>query len=235
MTQHQKIRLSPEKIELAHQKKNFLAREAIQFDLLLNFGGKERLNATVQVSTNSDSGSYHDEKWRTNIRESLEYFCITNFGFFEINTLRCIYMRIFFMLPYKLNDPGTKWSEFNPSPSEKGFDAGKLTFGANIGDAPDDWYVVFADKEKHLLQHASYIVTANKSLEKAESDPHAIQYLDYENIDGIPIARSWNFFGWKADSGLTNKLGNAKISNVKFIEGFKKNFKIPEEFIEVVQ
>jgi hypothetical protein len=43
----------------------------------------------------------------------------------------------------------------------------KLTFKSGTGDAPDDWYVVYADKKTNLLETA-YIVTLKAGKEEAE-------------------------------------------------------------------
>lgn len=43
-----------EVIETAHKKDIFLAKEAIQYDAVINFGGNEILNANITVSTSSD-------------------------------------------------------------------------------------------------------------------------------------------------------------------------------------
>ncbi|MDF1518586.1 MAG: hypothetical protein P1P79_11635, partial [Lutibacter sp.] len=46
-----------QKIEKAHQKKKFLSKEAIQFDLKLTFGGQEKLDAKITLLTNSSKGA----------------------------------------------------------------------------------------------------------------------------------------------------------------------------------
>jgi hypothetical protein len=55
----------------------------------------------------------------------------------------------------------------------------------------DDWYVVYANATTHLIE--KYIVTA-KAEKKKPKKLHAIQYLEYTTIDGIPIAK-WVFLG----------------------------------------
>lgn len=42
---------------------------------------------------------------------------------------------------------------------EKDHQTAKLTFEKGIGDAPDDWYVVYTDPENNTMQAAAYIVT----------------------------------------------------------------------------
>eukprot|EP00903_Cladosiphon_okamuranus_P000645 g643.t1 len=95
--------------------------------------------------------------------------------------------------------------------SDKVYLTSKLSFEPGTGDAPDDWYVLYADPDSKLLQVAAYIVTAGKDKAEAEKDPHAIEYLNYQNTGGIPIATEWKFWGWQADQGLTDQLGVIKV------------------------
>jgi hypothetical protein len=34
---------------------------------------------------------------------------------------------------------------------------------------------------------------------RSRENPHAIQYLEYKDVDGIPIATKWIFWAWKME------------------------------------
>jgi hypothetical protein len=58
-----------------------------------------------------------------------------------------------FPFPHKLSDPGTIWNEYdNKEKDATNYLTEKLTFKSGTGDAPDDWYVVYADKKTNLLE-----------------------------------------------------------------------------------
>jgi hypothetical protein len=136
------------------------------------------------------------------------------------------------MFPYKLSDPGTQWQSYkNEEKDAASFITEKLTFKPETGDAPDDWYIVYADQNSNLIQKAAYIVTAYGSKEEAEKNPHAIQYADYEDVNGVPIATKWTFWGWNTKDGLTEQLGEAKLSNIQFLKNSASLFEIPKEFM----
>ncbi|PQJ72824.1 hypothetical protein [Polaribacter butkevichii] len=222
-----------QKIETTHNKDAFLKNEAVQFDAAIEFGGNEIFNATITVSTTSDIA-------RITYKNGDEIF-VNKENIFVSPSLdknpgvrfHAYTWSYFFLFPYKLNDNGTKWNDdFKTNETTNTFDVAKLTFGANIGDAPDDWYIVYADKKSHLLEHAAYIVTSGKTKEAAEADPHAIKYEDYKTIDGIPFATNWGYYGWNIETGLSDKIGSAKITNIHFVEGFRKSFAIPENYIK---
>ena len=222
-----------ESVEQAHAKDAFKAYEAIQFDIQLFFGGRERLNGTLTLSTDSRQGLIATKEGKKiYFQDDKIYFApdTENVAGTRFSAYTWPY---FFMLPYKLNDPGTVWNDYpDKSMNGENYLTHKLSFEPGTGDAPDDWYVVYADEESELLQAAAYIVTAGQSQEEAEKDPHAIEYLKYETVQGIPIATAWKFWGWQADQGLTDQLGEAQLSNIQMLKETGEVFTPPTDFIE---
>lgn len=220
-------------LEKAHNKADFVQKKVIQFDLMLSFGGRERFNGTITALTNSTQARldgadgnrilYKDDVvYAPAALATEERKAGTRFGAYT-----WVY---FFLFPYKLSDPGTNWADY-PTDELNGttYDAQKLTFEAGTGDDPNDWYITYARPDDHLIEVAAYIVTAGgTSQAEAEEDPHAVKYSDYKLVDGIPIAHQWSFWGWRTEAGLTDQLGEATISNVRFLEEAPALFEVPE-------
>ena len=140
----------------------------------------------------------------------------------------------FFLFPYKLNDEGTVWTDYeNDSLNQDLFEAQKLTFESGTGDAPDDWDITYASPATNLLHAAAYIVTYSKDKNIAEEDPHAIVYKNYKEVNGILLAHSWEFWGWRDSLGLTDQRGEATLSYFKFHEAGEVDFSVPEGFKEI--
>ena len=208
-----------EKIGEAHQKEAFLSKEAVQFKMQLNFGGKERMNALFTVLTNSSKAVIEYENGAKIIVDKDKVYYSTAIPNEENVRFDAYTWQYFFLFPYKLNDPGTKWNTYdNKEANHADYLTEKLTFESGTGDAPDDWYVVYADKATHLLEKAAYIVTVRGNKEEAEKNPHAIQYLEYKEIEGIPIATKWIFWEWKKDEGLTKNIGTANLTAIQFVK-----------------
>lgn len=221
-------------IENAHNKSGFLEQNAIRFDLKLSFRGKKRLFGKLTLATNSSAGKieydngdillynpegiYHSDSMTSDSK--LKFTAYT--------------WSYFFLFPYKISDPGANWKPIDLS-SLEGHDQNtyELTFDPGIGEAPDDWYKLYVDKKTNLIHVGAYIVTANKTREEAEVDPHAIEYKIYKNIKGIPIAHNWSFWEWRADRGLTAKLGEAILENVEFVELNNDYFEPSNELIKI--
>jgi hypothetical protein len=215
-----------EKIELAHQKQQFLSKEAIQFNIKLEFGEKERLNVKMTVLTNSSKGVLEFKNKSKIIFDQDKVFYSAAIPNEESVRFDAFTWQYFFLFPYKLSDLGTIWNPYDNKESDHNdYLTQKLTFESGTGDAPDDWYVVYAKKSDDLIEKAAYIVTVKGSKEEAEKNPHAIQYLEYKEVEGIPIATKWLFWEWKKGEGLTKELGKATLSNIQFVSVDKDTFR----------
>lgn len=220
-----------DKVEKAHHKQEFLAKEAVQFDLKLAFGGTVRMDAKFTILTNSTKGIIEYKNGAKIIFDQDKVFYTATIPNEESVRFDAFTWEYFFLFPYKLTDPGTIWNTYdNTEKDQQNYRTEKLTFKSGTGDAPDDWYVVYADKKTNLLEKAAYIVTLKAGKEDAEKNPHAIQYSDYKEVNGIPIATKWVFWGWKDGKGLTEELGQATLTNIKFIKAAVAAFEPAADF-----
>lgn len=206
-------------IEKAHKIESFKSNEAIQFDLNLTFGGKQRFNGTITMLTNGSKILMSDTNG-TKFWNGEKAFLLPTMQVDERAKFGLLTWSYFFAAPYKLNDPGT----FKDYLSEKQlgdntYEAFKLTFGESIGDSPEDWYIVYKDYNSDLLAGMAYIVTGGETtVADAEKDPHLITYEAYTEIGGIPFATQWNFWTWNQKGEMQKLLGSATLSNVKLIK-----------------
>ncbi len=216
-------------IESSHKKEQFLSKKAVSFDMDIFFGGNQAFKGKVTMLTDSTkirmdmkdgvSLIYDGEKvYQTPSDAKVER---ARFGIFTWS--------YFFLFPYKLDDPGTIWQDYEDNKlNGKTYKTQKLTFDKGIGDSPEDWYIVYADPNSNVIRYSAYIVTFLQSKEEAEKDPHAIEYSKYKEVDGIPISTRWEFWGWREDKGLTDNLGYADLTNIEFVDVEPGFFSKPE-------
>lgn len=221
-------------IETSHKKTAFLKESVVQFQISILFEGNEILNGSASFATDSSKGKLELSNGDVIIYSHNQVYyspSITNTQRVRFNAYTWNY---FFLFPYKLSDEGTVWHSYTNSELDGGkYNAQKLTFEANTGDAPDDWYVVYANKNSNLIEAAAYIVTSGKTIEEAEADPHAIKYEDFASVKNIPIARKWTFWEWKENLGLTKQIGEATLKNITFIEEDSTLFEVPKGFLKI--
>jgi len=216
-------------IEDAHNKQAWDAKKAVSFDINLVFGGKQTLDATISSRTNSTGVRVDNKDGSKLIYNGKDVFLSPANADDKRARFNMFTWNYFFSIPFKLTDSGTNWElldslQIDGTP----YATGKLTFGEQIGDAPDDWYVVYQQPESGLLHAAAYIVTLGKTREKAEENPHVIVYHDYKKVDGISVATKWTFHNWDKENGIGEQLGEATISNIKFSDAKDELFVQPE-------
>jgi len=218
-------------IESAHNKTAWNNKKAVSFNISLSFGGQERLNGKVTSLTNSSKVRVDKNNNTQLIYDGNNvYLCPADAeakgARFDMFT-----WQYFFAIPFKLTDPGTKWENLESvEMNGNKFDVGKLSFGDNIGDAPDDWYVVYQERETGLMHGAGYIVTfGSQDQAKAEENPHGIVYSEYKVVDGIPVATKWSFHNWSLKDGFGEKIGEATLSDIVFFNAEDKLFEKPED------
>jgi len=222
-----------EQIEEAHHKTDFQREKAIEFEILLVFGDKTRLSCKMTLLTNTTKGVIEEKGGERLFFDHEHIYLDTTVTPIEGARFKAYTWSYFFFMPYKLTDPGSVWNTYPDSTlNGKTYNTGELTFEGGTGDADQDWYIIYADKETSLLHAAAYIVTANKTREEAEKDPHAIVYENYKAVDGIPIAQKWTFYEWRKTEGLTKELGRADLAGMKFVEVDSSYYTPPAHFIE---
>lgn len=206
-------------IEKKHKKEELKEKGAIKFDLALTFGGKKRFKGTITMTSDGSKIRMQDSL-KTAIWDGKDVYLSPDTAAskgvrFAINT-----WSYFFAAAYKLSDEGASHEYLSNQPlNGKDYEANRLTFVENVGDSPDDWYIVYKDNETDLLAGLAYIVTfGDKSKEKAEADPHAITYEAYVDIEGVPFATQWNFWTWNDKGELNKLLGSAVLSKIEIIK-----------------
>ncbi|MBT8296476.1 MAG: hypothetical protein KJO51_08670 [Gramella sp.] len=217
-----------ENIEEAHNKAAFMNKEAISFDIVLKFGGNSRLDGKVSMTTNSSRVRLDRADGTSIIYDGKNVYMSPDTADVAGARFDIFTWQYFFAMPFKLTDPGTVWDKTQPKTLDSlEYDTAKLSFKSNVGDSPDDWYVVYKDSKTNRLKAAAYIVTFSQDPEKAEENPHAIVYDEYKSIENIDLATKWSFHDWNEEEGIGKKLGEASLSNFRFFSPDANYFAVP--------
>ena len=204
-------------MEVAHQKSKLLEQGVICFNIDMTFGQR---NSQMKIFTTPSSSAIRVDKkdGPSTVMINGDIYTDADSSSWRREKFGVYTYQYFFMAPFKFSDEGTKWEKL-PNLEGEVLDRALLTFESGTGDAPDDWYIVHSDPETNLVNHIGYIVTGGgATVEEAEKNAHAIKYSDYQEVDGIPMARQWEFFDYQKDTGLGDKIGEAKIKNIAFMD-----------------
>jgi len=133
-------------------------------------------------------------------------------------------------IPFVLADEGTFHEYLGEETYEdRTYDAVKITFGENVGDAPDDYYVVYIDKETKQVGVTRYIVSYPGYFPDGGHLPEKfMDWTGHQTIDGITIAEGFDTYWWKEEQPAEH-ITDIEVSRVEFKpEVTDAYFKAPE-------
>lgn len=191
----------PEELITAHNRSAWNSYDIIRFDMVLSSNGETRLEASFWLDPVLSRARMQTTEGSIVVFDGSDFYSAGP----ELRRARfhVLTWPYFLAVPYKLDDPGTMQESIEPTLMDgKKYPGIRLTFESGVGDTPDDWYIVYQDPDSHRLHGLAYIVTYGKDIQKAETDPHAIVYRDYQEFSGIPIATHWTFHSWNDPDSL---------------------------------
>jgi len=205
-------------------------------DLLVDFPGKTRLEGTL---ISAPDGA------RTRIETTDGVVIVSTGDAVHVSPADAANPRMrfhaltwsyFLAAPFKLEDPGSQL-EVTGQATHDGrlHELARLTFGAGVGDAPDDWYILYRDVETGMLTAMAYIVTFGRDpAEVTEADAHAIVYRDFQTVDGVAIPMHWDFYEWSRDRGpYGDPIGTVDLENFRFTDAGVELFTAPADSVPV--
>ncbi len=129
----------------------------------------------------------------------------------------------FFAMPFVLADPGVNIESLGLKEVEgKPYHGFKATFDAGVGEAPEDQYILYVERESYQLTYLLYSVTFfNK--ERANSYS-ARAYKDWHEVDGLLVPKEIIRHKWDNENDrLGEEVGIVRYPFVEFKE------EIPDE------
>jgi hypothetical protein len=129
-------------------------------------------------------------------------------------------------IPFVLGDEGVKLEEVGQDNLDGiTYDLIKVTFGEGVGDAPDDFYVVYLHLEPRQVAAYRYVVSYPAYFPDGGHTPEKIMILDGEQIvDGILFPEGYRTFMWKDESP------GEHVTDVQFLPGISPHyFSTPSE------
>ena len=189
-------------------------------DLTVIFGGNQAFAGTMHTDASMSLVRLDNSAGTAVVFDGEDVWQTPATGEFQGARFHVFTWPYFLTAPLKLRDPGTHLEDLGKQPFQdgKGLPAARLTFGDGVGDTPEDWYVVYRDREDRLAAMA-YIVTFGKDQAAAEKEPHAITYHAFEEVDGVQIPTHWKFWNWSAEKGIFGEaIGEAKLTSPRFTD-----------------
>lgn len=209
-------------IERAHGIESWRGKRALEADLEVEMGGTKVLAGRLLMRPDTSASRLTLADGTVMVWNGKDAWVSPSSSQVPMARFHLLTWPYFIAAPFKLRDPGARLEPLGERPFDadgRSFPAARLTFDAGIGDTPDDWYLVYRDRDTGLLKALAYIVTYGRGREAAEKEPHALVYAEPVTVDGVTLATAWTLHDWNAESGVgAHPQGRGRLSNLRFVE-----------------
>jgi hypothetical protein len=105
----------------------------------------------------------------------------------------------FLNLPWVAHDPGVELAAAGTvtlGDDPKEYLAVRMTFGAGVGDTPDDYYLLYVDPETYRLHGCEYVVTYRAILPEGveHTPPHDLIFEAFTEIGGLVLPTAFTVY-----------------------------------------
>jgi len=116
----------------------------------------------------------------------------------------------FQQIPFVFADPGVNY-EALPDDTLDGepHDMVEITFGDDVGDAPDDVYTLYLDEDSGQVDAIRYVVTYGRDVEPGDDLSETLfDYEDYVTVDGLTVPTRFEGYSYSEEDGPGDTLRN---------------------------
>lgn len=141
-------------------------------------------------------------------------------------------------IPWVLADPGVNLESLPDAEFEgKQYDLVKATFEAGTGDAPDDYYILYLDKETHRVRALRYVVSYKGFRPEGGHGPEKLMAYDGDiKASGLTFAASHRTFQYDEETGkLGEKVTDVEVSDVAFKRDVAADYYEPPDGAKIIE
>ena len=111
-------------------------------------------------------------------------------------------------IPFVLADPGVVLEEAGQARfEERDYDLIRASFEGGTGDAPDDYYIVYIDRETKRVGGVRYVVSYPGFFPDGGHSPEKLMSYDgSRTVEGIALPESYRTFAWDTEAALPGEL-----------------------------
>lgn len=125
----------------------------------------------------------------------------------------------FIAMPFVLADPGVELEHVGTDElHDREHDLVKASYEEDVGDSPDDYYIVYLDEETSELGGLRYVVAYPGIVEEGERTPEKLMvYDEFEDFDGVSLATRFDTYAWDEETDERQDLvTEVDMSDVEF-------------------
>jgi hypothetical protein len=216
-----------EPIEQAHGLSAWRNEEAVRADVLVELGGERVLQGELLMKTDMSRTRILRSDGTVLVWDGSDAWVAPAGAALARARFHALTWPFVLSAPMKLRGPGTYLESLGEKTLRgETYDSARLTFAPGVGDGPGEWYVLYRDPETERLHAIAFRASANQ----AETEPHAITFGGFVEIDGARIATAWTLWRWSEEAGIRGEpIGSVRLSNVAFTTPPDDAFAVSED------
>lgn len=121
-------------------------------------------------------------------------------------------MMYFYAMPFIVGDDGINYEESEPLIFEGiSYPGILISYEANVGESPDDEYIIYYNKETGQMEWLAYTVTFGKNEKSKEF--HFIRYNNWQVVNGLMLPKSMDWYNYENNQPV-EKRNTVEFSDV---------------------
>lgn len=131
----------------------------------------------------------------------------------------------FVAMPFVAADPGTNYERLEDAELDGVVhQLVKLTYGEGVGDAPDDYYILYLHPETKRLSALRYVVSYPGFFPDGGHTPEKLmRYSEYAQTDGVWLAGRLNTSSW-GEEGAGDVVTEITVTNIQLGRRWAEDF-----------
>ncbi|WP_421871224.1 DUF6503 family protein [Marinoscillum sp.] len=122
----------------------------------------------------------------------------------------------FFAMPFVLGDPGITYEPVDSRDFQgEQLEGIKVSYKSDVGDSPDDNYILWYDPSSYQMKWLMYTVTYGK--EGPNDNYSLIHYADWKDFSGLKLPTQLEWHAYKNDS-IGEVRGGASFNNIELTQ-----------------
>lgn len=141
-------------------------------------------------------------------------------------------------IPWVLADPGVNLEVLPDAEFEgKQYDLVRATFDAATGDAPDDYYILYLDKETRRVRALRYVVSYKGFRPDGGHGPEKLMAYDGDaSANGLTFASTHRTFKYDDETGeIGEKVTDVEVSDIAFKRDVAADYFEPPEGAKIIE
>ncbi len=120
----------------------------------------------------------------------------------------------FYAMPFVVGDVGAYYEDIASKELKgKSYQGIKISYGKEVGDAPDDNYIIWYDSETGKMEWLMYTVTYKKGT--SNDDYRLIKYGEWQEFNGLMLPTSLQWFQYDGETVGEPRGEATRITNIQ--------------------